>query len=75
VGLDDARGSPPVAPLHRLDQRNMFGNEFCGGHGPLKIGDADAHQPIGLSDQIAQRCRHAPVAGSMARVAEWKARL
>ena len=31
----------------------------------FQIGDADAHQPIGLSDQVAQRRRHAAVAGGM----------
>ncbi len=62
--LDDARGASPVAPLHRLDQRDMFGHQLRRIVIP-DISDADAHQPVGLSDQIAQRAGHAAVAGGM----------
>ena len=59
--LDDARGRAAVAPLHRLDQRDMLGHQLLGIVSP-QIGDADPHQPVGLSDQVAQRARHAAVA-------------
>ena len=62
--LDEAGGRAPVAPLHRLDQRDVFGDEFRR-IVAFQIGDADAHQAIGLSDQVAQRGRHAAVAGCM----------
>ena len=56
--------APAVAPLHRLDQFAMFGDQL-GRIVVPDIGEADAHQPIGLSDQVAQRAGHAAVAGGV----------
>src|ERR1700760_2265036 len=62
--LDDARGRAAVALLHRLDQRHMFGHQLLRIMSP-EIGDADPHQPVGLPDQVAQRSRHAAIAGGV----------
>ena len=67
MGLDDAGSGPAVAPLHRFDQRDMLGDELRRIMA-FDIGDADPHQAIGLSDQVAQRlppcggCRRHPPA-------------
>src|ERR1700760_2041076 len=62
--LDDARGRAAVTLLHRRDQRDMLGHQLLGIMTP-QVGDADPHQPVGLSDQVAQRGRHAAIAGGM----------
>ena len=62
--LDNAGGGSRLAPLHRLDQRDMLGHELLR-IVALHVGDADAHQPVGLSDQVAERGGHAAVAGGM----------
>ena len=62
--LDDAGGGSPVAPLHRLDQGDVLGHQLRR-IVALHVGDADAHQAVGLSDQVAQRRRHSAIAGGM----------
>src|SRR5260221_8415235 len=54
--LDDARRRAAVARLHRLDQRDVLSDELLRVVTP-EVGDADAHQPVRLADQIAQRRR------------------
>ena len=62
-----------VAPLHRFDQRAMLSDQLRRIVVP-DIGEADAHQAIGLSDQVAQRAamRRLPEAWASA---QWKPRL
>ena len=50
--------------LHRLDQRDMLGDELRRVMA-FHVRDADAHQPVGLADQVAQRRRHPAVAGGV----------
>ena len=49
---DDAQGRSPVAALHGFDQGRVLGNELRRVV-TSDIGEADADQPIGLSDQVA----------------------
>ena len=62
--LDDARGASRVAALHRLDQGDVLGDQLRR-IVAFDVGDADAHQTVGLPDQVAQRRRHAAVARRM----------
>ena len=64
MSLDEVQRAPAIAPLHRLDQFAMLGDQL-GRIVIPDIGEADAHQTIGLSDQVAQRARHAAIARGM----------
>ena len=59
--LDQARGAAGVAPLHGLDHGDVLGHQSRR-IVALQIGQADADQTVGLSDQIAQRMRRLPEA-------------